>query len=85
MLTHLHVSEVTKRNSFYLILADVDSNVGAWEIDEESKSANFIAHLPRYEYPPSALTVDSHNSNLIIVYTNQKVLIKYLYSLLHIT
>ncbi|XP_077300412.1 UTP4 small subunit processome component l(3)72Dn isoform X2 [Arctopsyche grandis] len=73
MLTHLHISEITKRNSFYLILADVDSNIGAWEIDEESKSASFIAQLPRYEYPPSALAVDSQNSNLIIAYTNQKL------------
>lgn len=61
-----------------MALADASSNIGIWEITKkhEETTPKLIARLPQYKCPPGALTFDNQSKNLLVVYTDQKVLKK---------
>ncbi|XP_034938638.1 U3 small nucleolar RNA-associated protein 4 homolog [Chelonus insularis] len=61
-------------NEEYLICSDRQGNVIVYVIDEKliSKSPNWWP-LPKYSRPPTAMAVQTGTSNLVIVYSDHKV------------
>ncbi|XP_063828212.1 U3 small nucleolar RNA-associated protein 4 homolog [Ostrinia nubilalis] len=70
-ILHLHISKKTSSGAIYLVAADTQGAIAVWT--KAKKKYEHYVTLPKYKCVPSALTVDSKQESLVVVYVDQKI------------
>ncbi|XP_066583138.1 U3 small nucleolar RNA-associated protein 4 homolog [Prorops nasuta] len=62
-------------DSKYLVCADRQSGIAIYNVNEDLTPSNLKAwKLPKYNYPPTAMAVQSNTLNLVVVYSDHKII-----------